>query len=195
MLEKKIQSPFVMDPTQTTSQGCCGNGVYWDFETLQWRQAPVVETSAPDCSQVAQALVEEQGKVADRDRQIADKDNQLTVKDNRITELEGQLRTANQSLTDKTQEVADKMQELAQAKARISELENAPPTQVDECAILAKYLDPVRDTHGTLLFYGLKNAPGCPDVSTVNAQDTNNNTITSVVTANGDTVQPSGTPS
>lgn len=163
------------DPTQHVGEGCCGNGVTWDFENQTWsKTTPRTDDCAAQLATANAALAEAKQALVDKDKALADKDQTIADRDSTIADLE-------KTVEDKTRQVTELGQTVAEQEATINELREQIANQPTVCEILAQHLDPIRRLNGEVIWYGLKNADGCPDLDTSKEQSLGNQDLTTVV--------------
>lgn len=148
-----------IDPIQTENT-CCGGGLAYNVETGEWEK--VIRPTPKADSETANQLAEAQAELAKKDATIA--------------EMRKALDTANQTIAEKDNVISEKDNaikakdtEIATKDARIAELE-ARPDCPSECDVLAKYLKPVHDLDGEIVYYGFKPGMSCPGLENANAE-------------------------
>lgn len=103
------------------------------------------------------------------------KQRPLVVQSNSdCSQVQNQLNQANAI-------IADLMAQRDAAIERANELQAELDAQPTVCEILAQHLDPIRRLNDEIVWYGLKNADGCPDLATSAAQSLGNQDVTTVV--------------
>lgn len=90
------------------------------------------------------------------------------------SQVQAQLDQANNT-------IAGLVAKLNAAEQRVKELQAELDAQPTVCEILAQHLDPVRRLNDEIVWYGLKNADGCPDLATAKVQSLGNQDLTTVV--------------
>lgn len=134
-----------IDPIQVENT-CCGGGLAYNIDTGEWEE--VIRPIPKHDSETANQLADAQAEIAKKDATIA--------------EMQRTLDTAKQTIADKDNAIKAK-------DARIAELE-ARPDCPSECDVLAKYLRPVRDLDGDVVYYGFKPGMSCPGLENANAE-------------------------
>lgn len=152
-MSNKTDQFIGFDPTRSQGSSCCGK-VVWDLETQTWKQReePPATAPAPDCSQV-------QAQLDQANATIADLTERLNNAEQQARDLQVQLDACTQR--------ANALQEQLDAQPTV-------------CEILAQHLDPVKRLNGEVIWYGLKNAEGCPDLDTLPARSLGGVEITTV---------------
>lgn len=90
------------------------------------------------------------------------------------SQVQTQLNQANET-------IADLQAKLNASEQRVQELQAELDTQPTACEILAQHLVPVRRLNGEIIWYGLKNADGCPSLDTSAELSLGNQDLATVV--------------
>lgn len=77
---------------------------------------------------------------------------------------EGDCSQVQAKLNQANATIADLQNKLNIAQQKVAELQAELDAQPTVCEILAQHLYPVKRLNGEVIWYGLKNAEGCPDL-------------------------------
>lgn len=147
MVDKnKLDGFDKIDPTQPQ-----GENTYFDQITLSWKvkqeRVTANSTSTEDVERIEALTADLENKI-----------RLLALANSELEQVRGELSLAKENLREKTLALADANEQVAELQR---EIDNLP----SECDILNRYIVPVRNVAGEVIFHAFQSNLGCGNES------------------------------